>query len=145
MDEVLEHADVKDKWLMCQDKDAEDATAGAATTAVVEDAANQSLSLVQGPNGLAMPLVNKIMKTAVALSESDETLVHEAERQVTEKLQSLLTTVNFATPPGRGETSESISQAHGIWYIHLLLVISFWPAQVEAKALIYITGAWSNL
>ena len=34
----------------------------------------------------------------------------------------------------------TLSHAQGIWYIHLLLVISFWPAQIEAKSMIYTSG-----
>ena len=30
-----------------------------------------------------------------------------------------------------------LSHAQGVWYIHLYLVISFWPAQVQAKSMIY--------
>ena len=44
----------------------------------------------------------------MSLSESDEALVDKVEKQCMTKTQALLSTINFAKPPGRGETSETL-------------------------------------
>lgn len=107
LDEVLDHADVKDKWAKCQETAEEDAKA-TAVAPLAGDQQQQVVSMVQGPGALQHSLANKVVTSPVSLSESDEALVDEVERQCMTKIQALLSTINFAKPPGRGETSETL-------------------------------------
>ncbi|CAL1127516.1 unnamed protein product [Cladocopium goreaui] len=107
LDEVLDHADVKDKWAKCQETAEEDAKA-TAVAPLAGDQQQQVVSLVQGPGALQHSLANKVVTSPVSLSESDEALVDEVEKQCMTKTQALLSTINFAKPPGRGETSETL-------------------------------------
>lgn len=107
VDELLEHADVKDKWEKCQVKE-EDGAKAAAVAVASENQDGNVVSLVQGPTALQHPLANKVVTAPVSLSDSDEVLVAEVEKQCLTKIQSLLSTINFAKPPARGETSETV-------------------------------------
>ena len=110
VEELLEHADLKDKWAKCQETEADAAKASLAVAALeaAGDQQQQVVSLVQGPGALQHSLANKVVTGPVSLSDSDEALVAEVERQCMTKIQSLLSTVNFAKSPGRGETSETL-------------------------------------
>eukprot|EP00435_Cladocopium_sp_Y103_P058449 s737_g20.t1 len=107
LDEVLDHNDVKDKWAKCQETE-EEAAAKAPAVAPLGDQQPQVVALVQGPGSLQHTLANKVVTGPVSLSDSDEALVAEVEKQCMTKIQSLLSTINFAKPPGRGETTETV-------------------------------------
>ena len=80
LDEVLDHADVKDKWAKCQETAEEDAKA-TAVAPLAGDQQQRVVSMVQGPGALQHSLANKVVTSPVSLSESDEALVDEVEKQ----------------------------------------------------------------
>ena len=105
LEEILEHADVKEKWEKCSQTD--DQPSGTSENQLGNSAApgGSAVALVAGNQD--HPLADKIVSSPVSLSETDEQLVTAAEQQVMTTINSLLSTVNFAKPPERGETTES--------------------------------------
>lgn len=110
VDELLQHAEVKDKWAKCQES-IDEGMSKATAVGPLGDQDQQVVSLVQGPGALQHPLANKVVSGPVSLTDGDEALVVEVEKQCMTKIQSLMSTINFAKPPGRGETSETLQSA----------------------------------
>ena len=106
LDELLEHADVKEKWEKCSQMESEES--GEAVVADSSSAA-QVVTLVHGNE--AHPLADQMVSKPVTLSDSDEQLVTEAEKTVMTTVQSLVSTINFAKAPEKGDTSEKVHSA----------------------------------
>ena len=105
LEEILEHADVKEKWEKCSQSD--DQPSGTTENQLGHSAApgGNAVALVAGNQN--HPLADKIVSSPVSLSEIDEQLVTAAEQQVMTSVNALLSTVPYAKAPERGETSES--------------------------------------
>ena len=66
----------------------------------------------------------------------------KSRKRDTMRINARTAKLGFGPRDHGGVFASSIPRSHaqGIWYIHLYLVISSWPAQVEAKSMIYTSG-----